>query len=955
MEPLTELGDDDTELFWLEHQLSATPGRPSSVEVFSLNATGRLNVEDQLGLALAVNAENETIALLASKLDARLETNPGLGPLSLGTRQGVLREALTERIDRTLAAQLLLGTSLGSPQGPFSEPRRSWEQNGLTLESLLSISQCESHKTASTLTATLRLWHATHGESLTSTATSLLALTHEWPETELPYIQVLSALLSELDGNRGQALTLLRQCHETQTCFEVVVRALATLSPDTTVQPLLEQLIASLPPSLRRSLLELELLQMPPSRGSTVALAPSLTTTEPMFWPTLGVLSPETAVFDELLANATQDDEKRFFEILSVLSRLDESTNETAATLNRLIEPDEGDAASLSGETHARLSLRTLTRLQGSLGSPVTSTQQQDLEQLATELNSRVATRLAEQFTEALGGDLERFEAMLAQAQTQSTTVEYLEVLSRAARLDPEREVAVGSYRTALAVTQRFASHLPSLRTLLLVKATEGGLPKVFELANRIAVQLDRAERNAHAWLSSVGCVQALASGDRTATPGSSVELLTEDEDPPFWAVRRLLAQARQAFNDERIVTYTTFLRQHASLPLDAATLALRGAEAALRLQNWDDAEQRLEDAVTLVPEHLVALSMRAEFLEARGNIAAAARAFDALGQASCMPAHKVGAWQHAADLYTTLATSEAACDQATLCLEQVVRLDPTQANAQARLGRIYAATGNLESLETLLTQQLLLAETPNERATLELTRAQVLLKLERTEEARGGLQRALALNPDDEATLGQLTELLEADGQYEEAEQQLLRLASTTTDADRSVDTYRRLAALYETVLEHPTRAETAYREILRRKPADPAGDKLVALFLRQDNPKAAVELLLQLIEQAKDTPLERDRTLELSRVYDAVLHERRRAEEVLEKARRRWTNDSAVLVALAGFFQRGKDHAALTALLDRSVGDARRALVPAGSNRASLKSLPPSVNSENFPTRHS
>jgi hypothetical protein len=85
---------------------------------------------------------------------------------------------------------------------------------------------------------------------------------------------------------------------------------------------------------------------------------------------------------------------------------------------------------------------------------------------------------------------------------------------------------------------------------------------------------------------------------------------------------------------------------------------------------------------------------------------------------------------------------------------------------------------------------------------------------------------------------------------------------------------------------------------------------------------------LLRQLLEGAAEPSVERARNLELARIFDEVLNDRRRAEEVLDGARRRWPHDAATLVALAGFYRRGKDMAALTTLLDRSVVDARRAL---------------------------
>ena len=101
-----------------------------------------------------------------------------------------------------------------------------------------------------------------------------------------------------------------------------------------------------------------------------------------------------------------------------------------------------------------------------------------------------------------------------------------------------------------------------------------------------------------------------------------------------------------------------------------------------------------------------------------------------------------------------------------------------------------------------------------------------------------------------------------------------------------------------------------------------------MVALALRRGDGNEAIRLQGRLVEIAKDGALQRQGYIELAQLYESVAADRHRAEEVLERARRKWQHDGKLLRAYAEFYQRSADTPALQVLLERSAADARRAL---------------------------
>ena len=114
-----------------------------------------------------------------------------------------------------------------------------------------------------------------------------------------------------------------------------------------------------------------------------------------------------------------------------------------------------------------------------------------------------------------------------------------------------------------------------------------------------------------------------------------------------------------------------------------------------------------------------------------------------------------------------------------------------------------------------------------------------------------------------------------------------------------------------------------------------------MVQVYGRLGDTTKALELQNDLLNRAGTPEEKRDRTIELARVQEEFLKDRRKAEGTLDKARKTWPQDGAVLRALAEFYRRGGETTALNVLLDRAANDSRRALGTGRFDAALFESL--------------
>lgn len=513
-------------------------------------------------------------------------------------------------------------------------------------------------------------------------------------------------------------------------------------------------------------------------------------------------------------------------------------------------------------------------------------------------------------------------EALLERARNSESPVEQRELYERLSQLDQARGDSSSALLWQTAILEGSPEHLPALRRLEHAFIGSDRLDELEPIAVTLAKLLDANESNAHARLAARLRVRRGAWSELREL----AELSLKHAPDELWALRALSGLARTTEDSELGLRVDQRLFELSGRPLDKATLALRAAEAAARLDRGEDTQRLLSAAIAQVPEHLVALTTLSEVLEASDNHAAAASALETLAQASQVEAHQVSAWHQAAVVWLDEAHDP---ERGRHALERAVSLDPSHEDAVIRLQAQYVATGDRQKLAELLERRLEQTTDPEERIAIEVTRGRALAEVGEKDAAKAALAAALDANPDHAEALEAFAELCLEEGDWTSGEQALIRLARHVIELPRQAQIYRRLGELYDTALPNPERAELAYKEVLKRDPDDAATvARLVQVYGRMGDKDTAVSLQTDLLSRAKTSEEKRERLLTLAVVEEQILGDRKRAELSFDRARKEWPQDSVVLRALAEFQQRHGETRATQVLLDRAATDARRAL---------------------------
>jgi tetratricopeptide (TPR) repeat protein len=524
----------------------------------------------------------------------------------------------------------------------------------------------------------------------------------------------------------------------------------------------------------------------------------------------------------------------------------------------------------------------------------------------------------------ALGtpADARLSETLLAEARGTEDPAELCELYERLAKLDRLRGDTSSALLWQSAILERAPDYLPALRRVEHLYIGANRLEELEPIAARLAQLTTGGEADAHARLAARIRIRMGAWSSVRELVASALE----QEPQRLWALRMLEAQARAADDSATTLAVTQRLQERMDRPADKATLLLRGAEAATRLGQLDHAQLLLERALGLAPDHQVVLTTLAEVLEARGDFRASARALEALAEACLIDSHKVSAWHQAGVLWLDKSNDS---ERGRTALENAVALDISNEDAVVRLQALYVAGGDREKLAALLERRLSHTTDPEERVALEVTRGRALADVGERAQAKAALAAALDANPDHVEALSTFAELCSEEGDWSAAEQAYIRLVRHLPEPARQAQIYRRLGELYDTALPNVERAELAYREVLKRDPDDQdAVSRLVQVLGRRGAPDKAVELQSEFLARASTPELKRQRTIALSLVVEQLASDRKKAEAILDKARKEAPLDHTILRALVEMHQRAGEQRAATVLLDRAATDARRAL---------------------------
>ena len=511
----------------------------------------------------------------------------------------------------------------------------------------------------------------------------------------------------------------------------------------------------------------------------------------------------------------------------------------------------------------------------------------------------------------------ERLKAFVAGSDDARMKRELCEQLSEVELARDDQAAALSWQRAA---AEHDPAYLPALRALERAALRAGDSEALVGVAAALAKQLSGADAAAAAELSA----RLLGADGSPEHCRELAELAIEQHPDALWALRVLATDPGSS--PERVFSAYRELSSLATRSLDRATLSLRAAEAAARTSQLPEARRLLDQALSEVPDHLVALGTLAELLEQSSDPTEAAGAFETLAEASRVDAHKAAAFQRAAVLWLDQSNDP---DRALSALEQAASLDITHEEAVLRLQSLYVTRGERHKLAELLLRRVEHTTDPEERMALEVARSRVLAEVGEHASAKAALSAALDAQPEHLDALEAFAELCLSEGDWASAEQALLRLSRHAVTPERQAAVYRRLAELYDTNLPHPERAELAYREVLRRAPDDAeAAERLIDVYARTGRKDDAVRLASEFVEHAQTPDAKRECTTRLAIVLERVAGNRKQAEAVLEKARREAPHDARLLRALVDLRRRAGEDAAARALLERAASDARRAL---------------------------
>jgi tetratricopeptide (TPR) repeat protein len=506
--------------------------------------------------------------------------------------------------------------------------------------------------------------------------------------------------------------------------------------------------------------------------------------------------------------------------------------------------------------------------------------------------------------------------------RTRREAYERLATLDATARKDPAS--ALLWHRTIL---EELPHHVPSLRHVEHHLIGEGRDDELEPIATAIANVLrgtGAGECTSHAELAARLRLRG-PTGEWEAT-NDLVAIAAAEGEPSLWALRMQQAHARAHGDDATYLAATLRLLDRSTRLPEEASLLVLAAEAASRLGRLEEARSLLERASTADPGDVIAWSLLADVRLRAGDPRAAAEAFESLARSSVVPEHQLHAWFDAGRIWQDDVRDD---ERAILALETAGAIDVAHRDIFDRLSRIYAAHRMQPELANLLERRIDGITDPGERLDMEVRRGRVLLDMGDADGARRAFESALADRPDDAGALSAFADLCVAQNDWDAAEHALVRLARLLPTPEEQRDVYARLGDLYAKHLLNLSRAEVAYKEVLKRTPEDAeTTEKLVEVYKRQNDAARAAELQQTLITRARSADEKRRRMIDLSVIHEQTGHDNRRAEQALEAARREFPQDVAVLRAIAAFYMRHNQAPAVNVLLDRVGGDARRAL---------------------------
>ncbi|MCZ7679167.1 MAG: hypothetical protein M5U28_10610 [Sandaracinaceae bacterium] len=336
-------------------------------------------------------------------------------------------------------------------------------------------------------------------------------------------------------------------------------------------------------------------------------------------------------------------------------------------------------------------------------------------------------------------------------------------------------------------------------------------------------------------------------------------------------------------------------------------------------------ARSLLREAVHAAPMHPVAAAELARTCESADRWEEAAEAWEAAAKATEVRTHAAALFHRAGRIWLEQLGEK---ERARGALEQASERDVTHADVFDRLRLLLEAANDRARLAELFGQRLAAGGETAELVELYVKQAKLYTDLRELEHAKAALRAALALMPERIDALRALANLCLEDEDWRGAAEVLIRIARIRKEREELRWVFFTLGDIYDQHMPDPRRAEAAFQRVLKLLPQDvPAMERLAVLYEREGQMQKAAETLAELARLDVDPERNRGHRLKLAETFER-LGDARKAEQVLEEARRNAPTDLAVLRAMAELYQRQSAANALGMHLHRAVNDFRHAL---------------------------
>lgn len=545
---------------------------------------------------------------------------------------------------------------------------------------------------------------------------------------------------------------------------------------------------------------------------------------------------------------------------------------------------------------------------------------------VADDSNDEVANMALERAELAAGEVARVAERRFSEVRDAQTDLERVTALERLALLDMEvREDPASAVLSLHAILEVDPGHLPSLRMLERYYLAQNRPSDLIQIEECFAMVLEDPDDAAtHSRFAS-----RLLLSDENAGGDAADELLVRVGsrvrlDP--WFVHRIAAAARSTGHGELAAAMDIESAARAEMPMVRATKAIRAA-ASLALQEGQAARaaDMLEEAVLSAPEHPMAGEFLAHLRASIGDSRKAAEALEIAARAAHLPERRAALWYQAGILWQDTMGDE---DRAVSALLSTSHIDADYLDSFERIRDLLELREDHPTLLDLLHRRIALGGDVDLLIRLHGRAAELHEALGDPLAAREALRAVLAQTPDHLDSLKRFAELSWSAHAYRDAADALIRIARLRQDRDELHWVFFTLGEIYDAHIPDPKRAEAAYRRVLKLVPGDLlAMERLAVLLRRQGELQGAAEQLHELARSEPDYERARNHHLSLSDVY-REMNDPRRAEQVLESARRVNPTDIVVLQALAELYRRQNAQAALAVHANRAAGDFRHVL---------------------------